>query len=61
VLRRFAHGVAGLAFVTAMSGAFVAGLDAGLVYNEFPLMGEGLYVSAVALLAVQQRSSQWWS
>lgn len=28
-----------LAFVTAMSGAFVAGLDAGLVYNEFPYMG----------------------
>ncbi|EFA78166.1 cytochrome c oxidase assembly protein [Heterostelium album PN500] len=22
-----------------MSGAFVAGLDAGLIYNEFPLMG----------------------
>lgn len=31
----------GLAFTTAMSGAFVAGLDAGLVYNEFPKMGEG--------------------
>ncbi len=23
-------------------GAFVAGLDAGLVYNEFPYMGEGI-------------------
>lgn len=31
-----------LAFVTAMSGAFVAGLDAGLVYNEFPYMGDRL-------------------
>ncbi|XP_065750179.1 heme A synthase COX15 isoform X3 [Phocoena phocoena] len=30
-LRRFAHGTA---------GAFVAGLDAGLVYNSFPKMGE---------------------
>eukprot|EP01147_Barroeca_monosierra_P001121 gene1121-7931_t len=38
-LKRFTHGAAGLIFVTAMSGAFVAGLDAGLVYNEFPLMG----------------------
>lgn len=28
-------------FVTAISGAFVAGLDAGLIYNEFPKMGEG--------------------
>ena len=24
-----------------MSGAFVAGLDAGLCYNEFPYMGDG--------------------
>ncbi|THH11819.1 hypothetical protein EW146_g7911 [Bondarzewia mesenterica] len=29
----------GLVFLTALSGAFVAGLDAGLLYNEFPLMG----------------------
>ncbi|KAJ1036094.1 hypothetical protein NDA18_000237 [Ustilago nuda] len=33
--------VAGLVFTTAMSGALVAGLDAGLVYNEFPTMGQG--------------------
>jgi heme A synthase len=26
----------------AVPGAFVAGLDAGLVYNEFPYMGERL-------------------
>ncbi|XP_028917287.1 cytochrome c oxidase assembly protein COX15 homolog [Ornithorhynchus anatinus] len=39
-LRRFAHGVTGLVFLTALSGAFVAGLDAGLVYNSFPKMGE---------------------
>lgn len=31
-----------LAFFTSMSGALVAGLDAGLVYNEFPYMGEGI-------------------
>ncbi len=23
-------------------GAFVAGMDAGLLYNEYPLMGDGL-------------------
>jgi cytochrome c oxidase assembly protein subunit 15 len=28
--------------VTMMAGAFVAGLDAGFVYNSFPWMGEGL-------------------
>lgn len=29
----------GLIFVTLLSGAFVAGLNAGLIYNEFPTMG----------------------
>ncbi|XP_072883071.1 heme A synthase COX15 isoform X1 [Hemitrygon akajei] len=40
LFRRFAQGTGGLIFVTALSGAFVAGLDAGLVYNSFPKMGE---------------------
>ncbi|KAL4641038.1 hypothetical protein GN956_G11339 [Arapaima gigas] len=40
LLRRFALGTGGLVFLTALSGAFVAGLDAGLVYNSFPKMGE---------------------
>jgi heme a synthase len=31
--------VAGMVLLTAMSGAFVAGLDAGLIYNDFPYMG----------------------
>jgi cytochrome c oxidase assembly protein subunit 15 len=31
-------GLVGLIFVTAFSGALVAGLDAGLTYNTFPLM-----------------------
>jgi cytochrome c oxidase assembly protein subunit 15 len=42
--KRFAKGthlVSTLVFVTALSGAFVAGLDAGLVYNTWPEMGEG--------------------
>jgi len=38
--KRFAHGSKGLVFITAISGAFVAGLDAGLVYNSFPKMGD---------------------
>ncbi|CAB3255090.1 unnamed protein product [Arctia plantaginis] len=36
----FAHSVKAMAFLTAVSGAFVAGLDAGLVYNSFPKMGD---------------------
>ena len=31
-----------LIVVTIIAGAFVAGMDAGLLYNEYPLMGEGL-------------------
>ncbi|KAF3933706.1 hypothetical protein ABW19_dt0202581 [Dactylella cylindrospora] len=41
-LRIFVAMVAALLFTTAMSGAMVAGLDAGLVYNEFPYMGNGI-------------------
>ncbi|KAI8892979.1 COX15/CtaA family [Globomyces pollinis-pini] len=40
-----AHIIATLIFVTAISGAWVAGLDAGLIYNEFPYMGTGLVPS----------------
>lgn len=43
-VRRFrgaALGLTTLVFFTAMYGALVAGLDAGLVYNEFPTMGDG--------------------
>lgn len=35
-----AHGLMGLIFGTVIAGAFVAGLDAGLVYNSFPKMGD---------------------
>jgi len=37
-LARGASALVGLVFVTQVSGAFVAGLDAGLIYNTFPLM-----------------------
>lgn len=40
--RRSVVGVSLLVFTTAMSGALVAGLDAGLIYNDFPWMGQGL-------------------
>nr|XP_054766215.1 cytochrome c oxidase assembly protein COX15 homolog [Lytechinus pictus] len=40
LLRKCAHGSMAVIFTTALSGAFVAGLDAGLVYNSFPKMGD---------------------
>ncbi|KJE91463.1 cytochrome c oxidase assembly protein [Capsaspora owczarzaki ATCC 30864] len=40
LLRAMAKGSVALVFLTAMSGAFVAGLDAGLVYNSFPKMAD---------------------
>lgn len=39
-LRGMAHGVMTAVFITALSGAFVAGLDAGLTYNSYPKMGD---------------------
>ena len=41
-LRVFAVKVFTLICLTLVAGAFVAGLDAGLIYNTFPQMGEGL-------------------
>lgn len=43
--RKLAMGAKGLVFITAVSGAFVAGLDAGLTYNSFPLMAGRLIPS----------------
>lgn len=34
------HNLMALIFITAVAGAFVAGLDAGLVYNSFPKMAD---------------------
>jgi len=42
MLRRSVAGLTVLVFTTVLSGALVAGLDAGLIYNEFPMMGNGL-------------------
>ncbi|CAG2182024.1 unnamed protein product, partial [Oppiella nova] len=38
--RKYTHMTKGLVFLTALSGALVAGLDAGLVYNSWPLMAD---------------------
>ena len=40
--RRLFGALTALLFVTAGTGALVAGLRAGKVYNSFPLMGDGL-------------------
>lgn len=39
-LKKLLFVATGIISLTALSGAFVAGLDAGLIYNTFPLMGE---------------------
>lgn len=44
-LSRAAHWLFGLISLTALSGGFVAGLDAGLYYNTFPLM-DGSFIPA---------------
>ncbi|XP_077992428.1 heme A synthase COX15-like [Glandiceps talaboti] len=40
LLRKSAHFTLAMVFLTALSGAFVAGLDAGLVYNTYPKMAD---------------------
>ncbi|TFK29220.1 electron transfer protein 1 [Coprinopsis marcescibilis] len=68
VVRRikiFSWGLAGLVLLTALSGAFVAGLDAGLLYNEFPLMGGRLAPPTAELFdpayaKSADKSDLWW-
>ncbi|KAE8351644.1 cytochrome oxidase assembly protein-domain-containing protein [Aspergillus coremiiformis] len=65
IFRRSIAGLAALVFVTAMSGALVAGLDAGLIYNEFPYMGMGLAPPKSELFDArysrhEDRSDLWW-
>ena len=42
--RPYAHSMGSLVLlsITILAGALVAGMDAGLMYNEYPLMGNGL-------------------
>ncbi|RAL16366.1 cytochrome c oxidase assembly protein cox15 [Aspergillus homomorphus CBS 101889] len=65
VFRRSVAGLAVLVFVTAMTGGLVAGLDAGLIYNEFPYMGNGLTPPKNELFDErysrrEDRSDLWW-
>ncbi|OCF38944.1 cytochrome c oxidase assembly protein subunit 15 [Kwoniella heveanensis CBS 569] len=48
--RGMVHTAGMLVFLTVVTGAFVAGLDAGLVYNEFPYMGDGFVPPTSELL-----------
>lgn len=46
-------------------GAFVAGLDAGLLYNEFPLMGSHIVPPVEELFSDDyakhpDKSDKWW-
>ncbi|KAK0629010.1 cytochrome oxidase assembly protein-domain-containing protein [Bombardia bombarda] len=49
-LRRSVAALTVLVFTTILSGALVAGLDAGLIYNEFPKMGTGYKPPTAELL-----------
>jgi len=53
-LRAAAGAIAALVFLTMLAGGFVAGLNAGLTYNTFPLM-DGRLVPAGYL-----QLSPWW-
>ncbi|KAL7270885.1 Cytochrome c oxidase assembly protein cox15 [Rhizina undulata] len=57
--------VTALVFVTAMSGGLVAGLDAGLIYNEFPYMGTGFIPPRSEMWStfyshLPDQSDLWW-
>ncbi|MCJ1254222.1 Cytochrome c oxidase assembly protein cox15 [Lignoscripta atroalba] len=65
VFRRSVAALALLVFCTAMSGGLVAGLDAGLIYNEFPMMGLGLTPPKSELFSefyshTADHSDIWW-
>jgi cytochrome c oxidase assembly protein subunit 15 len=65
VFRKSVAGLALLVFVTAMSGGLVAGLDAGLIYNEFPRMGTGFAPPKSELFSKfysrkEDGSDIWW-
>ena len=49
-LKGASHASLALVFVTALSGAFVAGLEAGLVYNSFPKFADRWIPSDIAAM-----------
>lgn len=63
--RRMTAALSALVFTTAMSGALVAGLDAGMIYNDFPWMGQNILPPKRELLDpfyshVPDQSDLWW-
>ncbi len=65
IFRRSVGALAVLVFCTAMSGGLVAGLDAGLIYNEFPKMGLGWTPPKSELFSdfyshTPDKSDIWW-
>jgi len=54
-IKRATTVITGLVFLTALSGAFVAGLDAGLVCNDFPYMNGNIIPPATELLSMTPR------
>lgn len=65
IFRSSVGALAVLVFITAMSGGLVAGLDAGLIYNEFPYMGLGLTPPKSELFSdfyshTPDNSDIWW-
>lgn len=64
-VRKISLGVLALTFCTAMSGALVAGLDAGWIYNTFPKMGDNWIPSNRELMDTnfarkEDNSDLWW-
>lgn len=70
---RFTHCIVGYVFPLPLCicidklflGAFVAGLDAGLLYNEFPLMGSHIVPPVEELFSDDyakhpDKSDKWW-
>ncbi|CCH40930.1 Cytochrome c oxidase assembly protein COX15 [Wickerhamomyces ciferrii] len=64
-LRNISLALIGLTFLTAMSGGLVAGLDAGLIYNTFPHMGDDIIPSRRELFddlfaGKEDKSDKFW-
>jgi cytochrome c oxidase assembly protein subunit 15 len=57
--RAWAIGFAGLVFVMALSGGFVAGIRAGLAYNTFPLMNGNVVPPEIFMLEPWWRNFFW--
>ncbi|RLV83304.1 Cytochrome c oxidase assembly protein COX15 [Meyerozyma sp. JA9] len=64
-VRAVATALLGLTFITALSGGMVAGLDAGLIYNTFPHMGDDYLPTSGELMSPvfarkEDLSDLWW-